>query len=129
MRLILGGAYQGKCSWYLQQSGRSIQEVADGDTLELNKMPESDILNHLHILVRRLLQNKMDPSAWLEAYLTKHPDATILCDEIGCGVVPMTAEEREWRETTGRICCLLAKQAVQVDRVFCGIAMTLKKED
>jgi adenosylcobinamide kinase/adenosylcobinamide-phosphate guanylyltransferase len=129
MRLILGGAYQGKCSWYLQQSGHTLSEVVDGNVLELDQMPKSNILNHLHGLIRRLLQHQINPSEWLEEYLERHPDAVILCDEIGCGVVPMTAEEREWRETTGRICCLLAKRAVRVDRVFCGIAMTLKKED
>lgn len=50
----------------------------------------------------------------------------ILCDEIGCGVVPLDPTEREWREVTGRICCKLAEKAERVDRIFCGLNMRLK---
>lgn len=74
------------------------------------------------------MQENKNPQELLADYLQTYPDAVIICDEIGCGVVPMTSQEREWREMTGRICCELAKQSVRVDRVFCGIAMTLKKE-
>ena len=50
----------------------------------------------------------------------------IVCDELGCGVVPMDAFERAWRERTGRIGCELAKQAEAVYRVTCGIGTRIK---
>ena len=56
----------------------------------------------------------------------KNPDMVILCDEVGCGIVPIEPFQRQWREETGRLCCLLAQRAQRVERIFCGIAMTLK---
>ena len=53
-------------------------------------------------------------------------DILLVTDEIGCGVVPIDPVERQWREETGRLCCLLAQRAQRVERIFCGIAMTLK---
>ena len=49
-----------------------------------------------------------------------------LAQELGCGVVPMDAFERAWRERTGRIGCELAKQAEAVYRVTCGIGTRIK---
>ena len=55
----------------------------------------------------------------------------VMAVEVGGGVVPIDPVERQWREETGRLCCLLAQRAQRVERIFCGIAMTLKptKED
>ena len=49
--------------------------------------------------------------------------------ELGCGVVPMEAESREWRERTGRVCCALALRAKRVVRIWCGIPTVLKGEN
>ena len=35
----------------------------------------------------------------------------LICDEVGCGLVPVDAFEREYRETVGRICTALANRA------------------
>lgn len=131
MRLIIGGAHQGKLDWYLRTSGRSMQQVADGETLPLELLPDRPVLNHLHRWVYRMVQQGKDVQAAMERYLQRFPDAIILCDEVGCGVVPIDPVERQWREETGRLCCLLAQRAQRVERIFCGIAMTLKptKED
>ena len=129
MRLIIGGASQGKLDWYLSQQEYSQEEVSDGAEISLEELPQGKILNHFHRWVFRLLEQGIDPKEKLEAYLAKQPDAVILSDEIGCGVVPIAASEREWRETAGRLCCDLAKRAKRVDRIFCGLAMPLKKEN
>ena len=52
---------------------------------------------------------------------------TILPCELGNGVVPMEAFDRRYRETVGRICCNIAKQAEEVIRIVCGIPIVLKK--
>jgi len=54
------------------------------------------------------------------------PCEIIICDELGCGVVPLDRADREWRERTGRLCCELAAKADRVDRVFCGLVMQIK---
>ncbi|MEG0441579.1 MAG: bifunctional adenosylcobinamide kinase/adenosylcobinamide-phosphate guanylyltransferase [Oscillospiraceae bacterium] len=68
------------------------------------------------------------PGGDFRAAFGAEPRVIILCDEVGCGVVPIAPEERAYRETVGRLCCRLAEQAVGVERVFCGLAMCLKGE-
>lgn len=50
----------------------------------------------------------------------------VICDEVGCGVVPLERKERERREAIGRLCCQLAREAQAVYRLQCGLAMRLK---
>lgn len=50
----------------------------------------------------------------------------VICQETGCGVIPMARAERERREALGRLCCQLAQQAEAVWRVTCGLGMRLK---
>ena len=126
MHFILGGKNQGKLNWYLTRNHATIEDVADGETMALDVLPEQAVINHLHRWIFRMVRNNLDPVPLLEQYLQKYPDAVILCDEIGCGVVPLDPTEREWREVTGRICCKLAEKAERVDRIFCGLNMRLK---
>lgn len=50
----------------------------------------------------------------------------VICDEVGCGVVPLERKARERREAIGRLCCQLAREAQAVYRLQCGLAMRLK---
>lgn len=50
----------------------------------------------------------------------------VIATEIGCGVVPIDAAEREAREAAGRLSILLAKQAQKVIRVWCGLPESLR---
>ena len=50
----------------------------------------------------------------------------LICEDISCGVVPMDAETREWREAVGRMNAALAAQADTVTRIFCGLPLELK---
>ena len=58
--------------------------------------------------------------------LEKNREIIIVCDEIGCGLVPVDAFEREYREAVGRILSALAGEAERVDRVVCGIGTRIK---
>jgi len=109
MRLIIGGKHQGKLDYALSL-GYTMDDVATG-------LPtDKPILYGLQELVRE---------NWnLQA--SDIPDCIVICDELGCGVVPLDFEDRIWRERVGRLCGELAKRADRVDRVFCGIPMTLK---
>ena len=49
-----------------------------------------------------------------------------VCEEIGLGIVPADREERLWRDVTGRLCCLLAEEAEEVYRLWCGLPQRLK---
>ena len=44
----------------------------------------------------------------------------MIADEIGCGIVPVDAFERAYRDEAGRLCQLLAREAGAVYRVIFG---------
>lgn len=126
MRLVIGGAHQGKLQWVLDQTREAV--VLDGASCPIDSGQKADILNRLHLLVRRLLEQGEEPWRFVEELLCKNPGIIIICDELGCGIVPLQAFDRRWREETGRICCALARRAKRVDRVFCGIGSPIKEE-
>ena len=120
MRLIIGGAGQGKLDYALNKTGVDPSAVA----LDPAQAADKPILYHLEAWVKANLA--ADHISVLEELLAVNPGVVILCDEVGCGVVPIAREERAWRETVGRLCCALARRADVVERIFCGIPMTLK---
>ena len=131
MILIIGGFAQGKLHYVKQryvhcEDGRKVA-VLDG-TLELPAGTGAlqVIVNHLHHYIREQLRKGTDPEVMIEKFGKKHPDCILICDEIGNGIVPMEAEERTYRERTGRILEQLAAQADEVVRVVCGIGQKIK---
>lgn len=50
----------------------------------------------------------------------------VIADEVGCGVVPVSKAERDFREKAGRLSCMLAERADLVIRVVCGCPQILK---
>ena len=67
--------------------------------------------------------HKLEPLPHLKELLNYE---AVICDEVGCGVVPMDRHDRERREAIGRLCCQLAQEAQAVYRLQCGLAMRLK---
>ena len=63
-----------------------------------------------------------------ETLLKGNPDVILVMNQLGCGIVPMDRFDREYRELTGRMGCVLARQAEEVYLVNCGIAKRLKQE-
>lgn len=111
MKLVIGGRAQGKCALLLAREGLSPADVCDGETCPLNPPPETPVINHVHLLARRLLEAGRDPVEILARYADAHPDAIFISDEVGCGVVPLDPFDRAWREVAGRVCCMLAEKS------------------
>ena len=131
MILIIGGFAQGKLHYVKQnyvhhEDGREVS-VLDG-TLELPAEAGAGqvVVNHLHRYIREQLRQGTDPEAMIANFYKEYPDCILICDEIGNGIVPMEAEERIYRERTGRILEQLAAQADEVVRVVCGIGQKIK---
>ena len=76
--------------------------------------------------MKRLLRDGADVRELTGRLLWEHPDCIIISDEIGNGIVPLEHEEREYRETTGRLLCELAEKADRVERIVCGIGERIK---
>ena len=64
------------------------------------------------------------PDTPLEKLLQKD---VVICDEIGCGLVPLDAAQRQRREQVGRLCIQLAREADRVIRVVCGVGVDIKE--
>lgn len=118
MILIVGGAKQGKLDYVLKKTGLGPEDVARNPESARNK----PIFDGLAQWVRA------HPDTELSGLLQDNPDVIILCDEVGCGVVPVDPAERAWREAVGRLCCALAERAERVERICCGLSMVLKGE-
>lgn len=145
MIVITGGAYQGKEAFARQlyvpdQNGISIENpsnvktediktehcVLADETASVEVLQSAAIWNHYHLWVARQLKEDADPWGLTEQILEKNPGIIICSTELGCGIVPVDAFDREWREVTGRMCCMLAKKADAVYRVNCGIGVRIK---
>ena len=131
MILIIGGFAQGKLHFVKQryvhcEDGREVT-VLDGTlALPAGTGAGQVIVNHLHRYIREQLRQGTDPEAMIANFYKEYPDCILICDEIGNGIVPMEAEERTYRERTGRILEQLAAQADEVVRVVCGIGQKIK---
>ncbi len=55
-----------------------------------------------------------------------HPEAVMITQEVGCGIVPAEASDRAWREALGHAACRLAEKSDTVILMNCGIAQVIK---
>lgn len=120
--LLIGGAYQGKRA--LAAHLFAVPCWADGADCTPDTLLHADGVNRLHLLVRRRLEAGQGTDGLLEVLLGK----TVVCDEIGCGIVPLDPMDRAWREATGRLLCDLAARADRVIRVTGGLPQAIKGE-
>lgn len=132
MKLVIGGRAQGKLNYVLQHMTDENYQIYDGvfpdegELFNLTKKNEWLIVNHFHKWVNKELKENRNPEEELEAFLKKGVRFVIISDEIGNGIVPVDAFERDYRERTGRMLITLANQADEVVRVICGIGQKIK---
>lgn len=123
IRIVIGGCFQGKEDY----AGTLYPDVhwEDGSSCVLDQICFCQGITQFHQFVRRWLQEGRTKEELLEQILGREQVITIISDEIGCGLVPIDAFEREYREAHGRIMTELAARAKRVDRVICGIGTRL----
>lgn len=132
MKLVIGGRTQGKLNYVLQHMTDENYQIYDGvfpdegELFNLTKKNEWLIVNHFHKWVNKELKENRNPEEEQEAFLKKGVRFVIISDEIGNGIVPVDAFERDYRERTGRMLITLASQADEVVRVICGIGQKIK---
>ena len=122
-RLIIGGYAQGKLNYVLKKEAGENFRLVEAD---LPKEEGRVIINHFHLWVRSCLAAKKKPEEELKQWLLQHSDWIILSDEIGNGIVPVDAFERDYRERLGRLLCEIAEKAERVERIICGIGQRIK---
>lgn len=93
---------------------------------EFAKTLSAQVARDVHEQIRACMEQGSDPWAYASQLAKEYNNGVITFAELGCGLVPTDAFEREYRETAGRIACVLAAQAQAVYRVCCGISQQLK---
>ena len=126
MVFVVGGSGQGQLGVAKKVIKNDNTGVVDCGTCSYEEAGSAGILDKYHLLIRRMLKEGADPYAYTEKLMSENREVCIIMDEIGCGVVPADPFEREYRETAGRIGCIIAEGAESVYRVFCGIPTKLK---
>lgn len=110
MTLIIGGAYQGKRDYALNALGCAPEKIVE----------------HVERLILEMLRQGKNPLTEIERLVDTWQESVVLLEDISCGVVPVDAEERAWREAAGRCGVYLASRAECVIRVFCGIGTVIR---
>ena len=143
--MIIGGAWQGKLAFAVELAKNTDSmakveretftsknekvegyEIAEGSRDSFDAAMNCRILHGLHEYIRRLLKEGKSVDGFIEAVEQQNPDIIITSNELGCGIVPLDPEDREWREVSGRASVRLARTSREVYRVVCGIASRIK---
>ena len=124
MIFIIGGAYQGKLTYAKAAFHLSSEDIftCNGTEIDFRKRCIRSIEEFTYACV----QANIDTAAYFAAHRAEWENSILICRDIFCGVVPLGADNRAWRQTTGVLCRYLAAEANQVSRIFCGLEQRLK---
>ena len=122
--LIIGGACQGKRAYATETFSLAPEEILPADSEQITESIRC--IDALHLRVKTLIETEDNPKEAFDRLAMLCREKIVICDDILCGIVPLEPAMREWREYTGRLLCLLAKQADCVIRMQCGIAQIIK---
>lgn len=120
MILIIGGAYQGKLDY-----AKSAFNISDEDVFTCNG-GEIDFSKRCIYKIEEFTCGYPDPIGYFKLHREEWQNSILVLQDIFCGVVPMGAETRAWRQNTGQLAQYLSKEATQVSRIFCGLEQRLK---
>ena len=137
MQVILGGAYNGKRQYVKEQ----LQHVAaqqvflfEGSLPQLGMYNKEQyvVIAGFEKLVKSLLHLSEDEIAD-ELYikivqLSTETNVICICTDMSRGVVPIEKEQRQLRDTCGRLYQKLCGKSDQVVRIWYGIPQLLKGE-
>ena len=115
MRLVIGGRGAGKKE-YVKSLGYTDADFTD------NFESDGAVLYDLEKTVRN------NPDSLDGIYRSAGDREVVICCEVGCGIIPIDRDEESYRESVGRLCCMLAEKADCVVRVVAGIPQIIKGE-
>lgn len=124
MRMIIGGAFQGK-TVYAKKTYPDITWKS-GNEISMEELCKCEGIIGLEAFICKEMKEGRDVSNLAERLIQENPELLIVSDEVGYGVVPIDAFDRAYREQVGRICTKLAAYSEQVVRIVCGIGTVIK---
>jgi adenosylcobinamide kinase/adenosylcobinamide-phosphate guanylyltransferase len=126
MYFIFGGRSQGKLQYAKQLYGEKLT-ICDLKCCNINNALSADIIINIQDAVKSMLLQGVNPSEYFKNIIDQFSNKILIGNEIGCGIVPVDAFERNWRDETGWVYQFLVSKAKRVDRVWAGIGQILKK--
>ncbi len=121
MILIIGGKYQGKREFAAKTyPDREVLNIAEN-------LGKQEISGKICVGFNEWFRN--DPETAVKKaseIFTENTDVILLVEEVGSGVVPLSIEDRKYREGLGRTVIRLASRSEAVYRVFAGIPEKIK---
>ena len=125
MDFIIGGAYQGKLN-----CARNTFAVRDSEIFTCTEVNGIEFGAHCIYKIEEFtlwcVRNGRDATEIFRENREKWKNSVLICMDIFCGVVPLGADMRAWRDMTGRLCAYLSSEADSVTRMFCGLEQRLK---
>ena len=125
MDFIIGGAYQGKRGCAVSRFGIPEDEIytcSENEDIRFG----ARCVDRIEEFTLRCVRNGLDAEKIFRDHRSEWQNSVLICQDIFCGVVPLGADMRAWREMTGRLCAYLSSEAVTVTRMFCGLEQRLK---
>ena len=126
MILLIGGAYQGKLAYAKENFHLSEIDIytchEDHSSIDFSKR----CIDRLEEFTLACVRNQICSVEYFREHREAWADHLLICQDIFCGVVPLGAEMRAWRNETGRLCQYLSHEAKRVSRIFCGLEQRLK---
>lgn len=124
MRLIIGGAWQGKGRFARQRFGLKPEDIfyCAGREPDFS----SPCVAGLEEFTLSCVKAGRDSVAFFKENWERWQHSVLILGDISAGVVPLDGEIRAWREENGRLGRYLAEQAETVHRIFCGLEQRLK---
>ena len=103
MELYIGAAGQNKLENIILKHDLMNYKVADGANCSENEFVEAQVVNHLHLYIKKHFKvlKTWEGQERFFAALSEKEDKILIGDEIGCGIIPLDAGEREYRELYG----------------------------
>lgn len=123
MIMIIGGAFSGKSAYARERFPIPFVRAEDAGREDLFSLP--GVLNLEGFLRRELLAGQ-SLAGFAEELYARNPSLVFTVQEVGCGIVPLDAFERRYRETVGRISTALAARSEEVIRLYAGIPVRIK---
>jgi adenosyl cobinamide kinase/adenosyl cobinamide phosphate guanylyltransferase len=126
VKLVIGGAYQGKLDFALAHYGLHRGDVYTCKDTTITLNVKKPVIYGFEKWVLAIIRAEFNVQAELDKLMSKLADKIIIATDISAGVVPLDAETRAWREEAGRATVKLAQRADEVYRLFVGIPTKLK---
>ena len=124
MHVFIGGAYNGKTDYVRRWIGDKAACFCTMDTTATAQPDETLIIGDVHGWLMRT--DKTEAEARDAVHEISGPNTIFILTEVGRGIVPLDANERDLRDRCGRLYQQLFAEATSVTRIWYGIPHTIK---